>query len=143
MRALSRLLTLAVFVLAGRALAADVIDPAKAKADDKDPILWYDIRLLGVEGQGWKDTKAPFDRLPAKAEGGDLQGAGAGNYSCPRSLKVAAREHLPGNDCHFFLLIRSSASFAALRTASTSSFSAAVVSSGTASFASGPMAHRA
>src|SRR5437773_1488332 len=29
----------------------------------------YDDRLLDVEGQGWKDIKAPFDRLPAKAEG--------------------------------------------------------------------------
>ena len=51
------------------ARAADVIDPARAKPDDKADLLWYDIRLLGVEGQGWKDTKAPFDRLPAKAEG--------------------------------------------------------------------------
>ncbi len=49
--------------------AAEVIDPAQAKADLKDPILWYDIRALGVEGQGWTDTKSPFDRLPAKAEG--------------------------------------------------------------------------
>lgn len=32
-------------------------------------LVWTDIRTLGVEGQGWRDTKAPFDRLPAKAEG--------------------------------------------------------------------------
>ncbi len=32
-------------------------------------IRWYDIRQLGVEGQGWTETKAPYDRLPAKAEG--------------------------------------------------------------------------
>ncbi len=32
-------------------------------------IEWTDIRQLGVEGQGWRDTKAPFDRLPARAEG--------------------------------------------------------------------------
>jgi lysophospholipase L1-like esterase len=49
--------------------AAEVLDPAKAKADDKAPILWYDIRALGVEGQGWTDTKSPFDRLPGKADG--------------------------------------------------------------------------
>jgi hypothetical protein len=49
--------------------AAEVIDPGQAKVDPKDPILWYDVRLLGVEGQGWKDTQAPFDRLPGKAEG--------------------------------------------------------------------------
>ncbi|HEY6169040.1 MAG TPA: SGNH/GDSL hydrolase family protein [Verrucomicrobiae bacterium] len=34
-----------------------------------DSNLWFDIRQLGVEGQGWTDTKAPYDRLPAKAEG--------------------------------------------------------------------------
>jgi len=55
-------------ILAWSAFAADVIDPSKGKADEKEPILWYDLRLVGIEGQGWKDTKAPFDRLPAKAE---------------------------------------------------------------------------
>lgn len=34
-----------------------------------EPVQWTDIRQLGVEGQGWTDTKAPFDRLPARAEG--------------------------------------------------------------------------
>jgi hypothetical protein len=32
-------------------------------------LTWTDIRELGVEGQGWRETKAPYDRLPAKAEG--------------------------------------------------------------------------
>ncbi|MBL0156383.1 MAG: SGNH/GDSL hydrolase family protein [Bryobacterales bacterium] len=32
------------------------------------PVRWVDIRELRVEGQGWEDRKAPFDRLPAKAE---------------------------------------------------------------------------
>src|SRR5262245_62163453 len=58
-----------VITVVGVAEAADTIDPAQAKADAKDPILWYDVPLLGVEGKGWQDTKAPFDRLPAKAEG--------------------------------------------------------------------------
>lgn len=49
-------------------LAGDVIDPGKAQADSKDALLWYDARLPGIEGQGWSETKAPFDRLPAKAE---------------------------------------------------------------------------
>lgn len=49
--------------------AGPVVDPATAKADAASPnLLWYDIRPLGVEGQGWTDTKAPYDRLPAKAE---------------------------------------------------------------------------
>src|SRR5262245_37850693 len=32
-------------------------------------IRWYDIRQLGVEGRAWSDTKAFYDRLPARAEG--------------------------------------------------------------------------
>jgi lysophospholipase L1-like esterase len=33
------------------------------------PIRWHDVRELEVEGKGWTDTKAFFDRLPARAEG--------------------------------------------------------------------------
>jgi hypothetical protein len=51
------------------ARAADEIDPSRGQADPKDPVLWYNILLLDLEGKGWKDTKAPFDRLPAKAQG--------------------------------------------------------------------------
>ena len=47
---------------------ADVIDPSKAKADPKAPLLWYDARLVGVEGKGFEATKDYYDRLPAKAE---------------------------------------------------------------------------
>ena len=56
---------------AGASLAAEAIDPARAKTAPGDPNAWYDIRLLGVEGQGWDEskTKAPFDRLPARADG--------------------------------------------------------------------------
>lgn len=39
------------------------------KAADDAVIDWIDIRKLGVEGQGWQDTKAPFDRLSSRAEG--------------------------------------------------------------------------
>lgn len=49
--------------------AADTIPPERAKADPRGNLLWYDVRDLGVEGKGWTKTKAPFDRLPAKAEG--------------------------------------------------------------------------
>ena len=51
------------------AAAGERLDAKQARADEKRAILWYDIRPLGLEGQGWKETKAPFDRLPAKAEG--------------------------------------------------------------------------
>ncbi|MCH8830825.1 MAG: hypothetical protein IID45_14715, partial [Planctomycetes bacterium] len=60
--------TLAVLVLVGESHAGERINPAKAKLKAGEKIGWYDIRLLGVEGQGWKTTAAPFDRLPAKAE---------------------------------------------------------------------------
>jgi hypothetical protein len=66
-RALSIVSTFALFAAPVWA-AGPVIDPATARADEKAGLLWYDIRPLGVEGQGWSDTKAPFDRLPAKAE---------------------------------------------------------------------------
>ncbi|MDB5334462.1 MAG: hypothetical protein JWN70_81 [Planctomycetaceae bacterium] len=63
-------LIVALSVLPSAASAIDKLAPEKGTADPAQPILWYDIRLLGVEGQGWTaDLKAPFDRLPAKAEG--------------------------------------------------------------------------
>ena len=39
-----------------------------AAAEPAPLLIWTDIRELGIEGQGWIDTKAPYDRLPAKAE---------------------------------------------------------------------------
>ncbi|MGC1273630.1 MAG: SGNH/GDSL hydrolase family protein [Planctomycetaceae bacterium] len=63
-------LALAVlFAWQGIAAASEPIDPAKAVRDEKGKILWYDLQLLDVEGRGWTDTKAPYDRFPAKAEG--------------------------------------------------------------------------
>jgi len=53
---------------AGTAVEGAAIDPATAKASNDGALLYYDIRALGVEGQGWADTKAPYDRLPARAE---------------------------------------------------------------------------
>lgn len=58
--------TVVALVAVQAAMASDAIDAAKARVDGK--IAFYDIRLLGVEGQGWTDTAAPFDRFPAKAE---------------------------------------------------------------------------
>ena len=48
--------------------AGPVIDATTAKPDEATNTLWYDVRPLVIEGQGWTDTAAPFDRLPAKAE---------------------------------------------------------------------------
>ena len=41
--------------------------PTPIRADGTN--VWFDIRQFGVEGRGWNDTKAFYDRLPAKAEG--------------------------------------------------------------------------
>jgi hypothetical protein len=66
---MTRLALLALLALAPPLVAAGpVLDPSTAKVDPKTGVHWYDIRPLGVEGQGWAETKAPFDRLPAKAE---------------------------------------------------------------------------
>jgi hypothetical protein len=46
--------------------AGEQIDPSSA--DVRDGVAWHDVRVLGVEGQGWADTAAPFDRLPGRAE---------------------------------------------------------------------------
>jgi hypothetical protein len=68
---MSRLSAFVLIVLAfistrATARAADALDPSTAKSDGK--VLFYDIRALGIEGQGWTTTAAPFDRLPSKAE---------------------------------------------------------------------------
>src|SRR5262245_6190150 len=49
--------------------AAQDIDSGRAKADPAGSVLWYDLRLLDGEGQGWPYTSAPYDRLPAEAGG--------------------------------------------------------------------------
>ncbi len=45
------------------------LDPATAKADEKEDILWYNVQSLNLEGKGWSETSAYYDRFPAKAEG--------------------------------------------------------------------------
>jgi hypothetical protein len=60
------LLCLTVVLALVAPLAADPIEASKASAEDG--LLWYDVRLIGLEGQGWKLMQSPFDRLPARAE---------------------------------------------------------------------------
>ncbi|MCH7989839.1 MAG: SGNH/GDSL hydrolase family protein, partial [Planctomycetes bacterium] len=57
------LLTSSQFLVAG-----DVIKPELAKPGTDGSLLWYDIGHLEIEGKGWTETKAFYDRLPAKAE---------------------------------------------------------------------------
>ncbi len=41
-----------------------------ASAQDEAPAFtWHDARTLTLEGQAWEETAAPYDRLPARAEG--------------------------------------------------------------------------
>jgi lysophospholipase L1-like esterase len=54
------------------AFAADSavpIEATKARVDDAAKLTWYDARTIGLEGQAFTDVKAPYDRLPARAEG--------------------------------------------------------------------------
>jgi lysophospholipase L1-like esterase len=50
-------------LLLGAALSA-----APGPGASKPTLVWHDLAGLPVEGQGWSDTKAPYDRLPARAE---------------------------------------------------------------------------
>ena len=54
-----------------RILAASLLSltTASQAQGNPDPISWHDARTLTIEGQGWTETKAPYDRLPAAAEG--------------------------------------------------------------------------
>src|SRR5262245_13594413 len=63
---LMRRLCLLCVVLLPSIAFADLVPPEKAKADGD--LLWYDAKLLGIEGQGFAEVAAPYDRLPAKAE---------------------------------------------------------------------------
>jgi GDSL-like lipase/acylhydrolase family protein/SGNH-like hydrolase/esterase family protein len=66
-RILAFIAIVAVSTLAAQ--ADDVLDPSSAKPDEKADILWYDVKNLDLEGKGWTETKAYYDRFPAKAEG--------------------------------------------------------------------------
>lgn len=44
------------------------IDISLAKPNPNGKVVWYDIKLLDPEGQGWTDVAQPYDRLPARAE---------------------------------------------------------------------------
>lgn len=47
---------------------AQSIDPQKGTADPGDGHVWYDGRLLLLEGKGWESTESYYDRLPAVAK---------------------------------------------------------------------------
>lgn len=62
------------FPNAMRELAYNFLDsalrkPGVRREQAKQELRWVDARALDVEGKGWADTKAFYDRLPARAEG--------------------------------------------------------------------------
>ena len=64
----SRLLFPALVFGVASALIAGSLE-SKREGEGAKAIDWYDVKNLDLEGQGWTETKAPYDRLPAKAEG--------------------------------------------------------------------------
>lgn len=38
------------------------------RAKREGSLSWYDLKLIGLEGQGWTDVEAPYDRFPARAK---------------------------------------------------------------------------
>jgi len=45
------------------------LDPNFSVREPGEEVEWYDLQLIGTEGQGWTDTQSTYDRLPARAEG--------------------------------------------------------------------------
>lgn len=56
------------FLNSGLLLQAGEIDPKHGVADPDGKTVWYDCKLLTVEGKGWTNTAAYYDRLPATAK---------------------------------------------------------------------------
>ncbi|HSW00757.1 MAG TPA: SGNH/GDSL hydrolase family protein [Sedimentisphaerales bacterium] len=55
-------------LLTPRARLAERIDPQRGTVDPCDGTVWYDGRLVLLEGRGWEETESHYDRLPAKAK---------------------------------------------------------------------------
>jgi len=60
-------LVILVLPLALGAAATKTVAPSQGVPDPCSPTVWYDGRLLRLEGKGWQDTESYYDRLPAKA----------------------------------------------------------------------------
>ena len=50
------------------ALLAALTMSSVGLAEEQPQCRWVPTKDLTVEGQGWTDTEAPFDRLPARAK---------------------------------------------------------------------------
>jgi hypothetical protein len=56
-------------LLSSPCVAEDILDQKLGKLDPDEKTRWYDIAQLNLEGRGWTQTEAFYDRLPAKAKG--------------------------------------------------------------------------
>lgn len=68
LRGLMTVFCLAGVLLLSVASVAEPLDAALAEKGD-DGAQWFNLRDIGVQGQGWEDTAQPYDRMPARAEG--------------------------------------------------------------------------
>lgn len=59
---------LLLFVAVSHAGGVEKLDSSRGTASADGKLIWYDLGDVGIEGKGWTDTKAAYDRLPAKAE---------------------------------------------------------------------------
>lgn len=50
------------------AMRGETVPNDRGKLSDDKSTRWFDLKVLEIEGQAWKETRAPFDRFPAKAE---------------------------------------------------------------------------
>lgn len=48
--------------------SAELIDPKLGELDTTSNIVWYEAKLVDIEGKGWQNTESDYDRLPAKAK---------------------------------------------------------------------------
>ncbi|HEY6739558.1 MAG TPA: SGNH/GDSL hydrolase family protein [Actinopolymorphaceae bacterium] len=62
------LVTVPVAAVAMSSAGTANASPAANASTAADDIDWYDVREWGVEGRGFDDTEAYFDRLPARAK---------------------------------------------------------------------------
>src|SRR4029079_19717549 len=59
---------LATAILLSHATAREPSAKSDKKKVTPPDLAWHAVNPDDVVGKGWKDTKAPFDRLPARAE---------------------------------------------------------------------------
>ena len=66
-----RMMILGMLLVVGHScltMSGETVSHDRGKLSDDKSTRWFDLKVLDVEGQAWKETQAPFDRLPAKAE---------------------------------------------------------------------------